>query len=62
MIGRTTVSNGPSIQADQGRAWVAEGERAARGGEPIESNPYDGREQQIPRLLWLRGFSAEAAR
>jgi hypothetical protein len=44
------------IDAEQGRAWVAEGERAAQVGAPIESNPYDGREQQVPRLLWLRGY------
>ena len=44
------------IDAEQGRAWVEEGERAARTGAPIESNPYDGREEQVPRLLWLRGY------
>jgi hypothetical protein len=62
MISRNTTGNRPSIEADQGRVWVAEGERAARGGEPIESNPYEGREQQVPRLLWLRGFYTAAAR
>lgn len=56
MIGKSTTGNRQSIEADQGRAWVAEGERAARGGEPIESNPYDGRGEQVPRLLWLRGY------
>jgi hypothetical protein len=45
-----------SIDAEQGRAWVAEGERAAKTGAPIESNPYDGRGEQVPRLLWLRGY------
>jgi hypothetical protein len=44
------------IDAEQGRAWVAEGEHAALAGAPIESNPYDGRGQQVPRLLWLRGY------
>jgi hypothetical protein len=62
MLNRATVGNRQSIEADQGRAWVAEGERAARGGKPIESNPYAGRDQQIPRLLWLRGFMCAAAR
>ena len=60
MLNRATVGNRQSIEADQGRAWVAEGERAARGGKPIESNPYEGREQQIPHLLWLRGFLCAA--
>jgi len=54
--GNSTTGNRQSIEVDQGRAWVAEGERAARGGEPIESNPYEGRGQQVPRLLWLRGY------
>jgi hypothetical protein len=51
------------IDAEQGRAWDAEGERAARTGAPIDSNPYDGTEDQVPRLLWLRGylFSSPAA-
>jgi hypothetical protein len=46
----------PSIDAEQGKAWIAEGERAARSGAPIEDNPYDGREEQVQRLLWLRGY------
>jgi hypothetical protein len=51
MIGRRKP-----IDEDQGRAWVAEGERAARLGDPIESNPYNGAEEQLPRLMWLRGY------
>jgi hypothetical protein len=56
MTGKTTTGNRRPIDADQGRAWVAEGEHAARVGQPIESNPYGGREEQVPRLLWLRGY------
>jgi hypothetical protein len=47
-----TGSRGP-IDAEQGRAWIAEGESAARAGAPIEANPYDGREEQVQRL---RGY------
>lgn len=50
----------PSIDAEQGKAWIAEGERAARSGAPIEDNPYDGREEQVQRLLWLRGYLRSA--
>jgi hypothetical protein len=56
MTSKTTTGMRRSIDADQGRVWLAEGERAARTGEPIESNPYAGRGQQVPRLLWLRGY------
>lgn len=45
------------INADRGMAWIAEGARAARVGEPVEANPYQGREEQVPRLLWLRGYT-----
>ncbi|MCW2502013.1 MAG: hypothetical protein JWO79_297 [Actinomycetia bacterium] len=48
------------IDTEQGKAWIAEGERAARTGAPIDSNPYDGREEQVPRLLWLRGYLCSA--
>ena len=53
----------PPIDAEQGKAWIAEGESAARTGAPIESNPYDGHDEQVQRLLWLRGYlrSAEAS-
>ena len=48
------------IDSEQGRAWIAEGEHAAATGAPIDSNPYDGREEQVPRLLWLRGYMTSA--
>jgi hypothetical protein len=63
MTGKTITGERQSIGADQAKAWVAEGERAARVGDPIESNPYEGRDEQLPRLMWLRGYlyTSEAA-